>query len=197
MTNANSNSSAYMRAQIIHYTAMIAVLFLFWLILSGRMELRYILIGFFTAVAVAVATKPIMVFTPEETGYRWLSLWDLPWLRIAVYFPWLLGQIVVANIQMALIILHPKLPIDPHLVEFQKHIPHPVGRFVLANSITLTPGTITLDQEADRYQIHLVQTSFLDGVVAEKGEGKMPAHVGAVFGVPEKTQTSEQSTKEH
>jgi multicomponent Na+:H+ antiporter subunit E len=171
------------RAEIVHFVFLTSALFVFWFILSGKTEARYLIIGFVTALAITVAARPLLILPPDQGRPYWLSLWDLPWPRVALYIPWLIWQIIVANIQMAMIILHPKLPVDPKVVQFRKHISHPVGRLALANSITLTPGTITLDLEEDGYTIHCLQGGFAGGVVAEDGEGVMPAKVGAVFGV--------------
>jgi|Deesub1362A_J573_1020465.scaffolds.fasta_scaffold00415_2 multicomponent Na+:H+ antiporter subunit E len=182
------------RAEIVHFVFLTLALFVFWVVLSGKMQVRYLIIGFVTALAITVATRPLLILPPERTGSSWLSLWDLPWFRIFLYVPWLLWQIIVANVQVAMLILHPKLPIDPKVVKFKKYIPHPVGRFALANSITLTPGTITVDLEADEYTVHCVQGGFVGGVAPAEGEGTLPARVGAVFGAgpaPADRQTSD------
>lgn len=181
--NTADASQSRTRAEIFHFVFLTLALFIFWVVLSGKMEVKYLVIGFLTAVAVTVLTRPLLILPPERTG-SWLSLWDLPWFHIITYVPWLIYQIMVANVQMAWIILHPKMPIDPQIVTFHKRIPHPVGRFALANSITLTPGTITVSVDEHDYTIHCVQSIFVGGVAPEEGEGTMPAQVGAVFGVP-------------
>jgi multicomponent Na+:H+ antiporter subunit E len=171
------------RAEIIHFGFLTSALFVFWVILSGKMEAQYLIIGLICSIATAVLTRPLLVLPPERTNSSWLSLWDLPWLRFAVYIPWLLWQLVVANVQVALVILHPKLPIEPQVVRFKKHLPHPVARVLLANSITLTPGTVTMDIDEDEYIVHCLQGAFVGALISEHGEAAMPGRVGAVFGV--------------
>lgn len=176
-------SQSRVRAEIIHFGFLTSALFAFWVILSGKMEVFHLVAGLVCSIAVAVLVRPLLVLPPERTGSSWLSLWDLPWLRLVTYIPWLLVQLVVANVQVALVILHPKLPIEPRVVRFKKHLPHPVARVLLANSITLTPGTVTMDINEDEYTVHCLQGAFVEGVVSEQGEGTMPGRVGAVFGV--------------
>ena len=110
------------------------------------------------------------------------SAYDMPWFRLLGYFPWLVWQIVLANIDVAKIILSPGLPIQPQLVSFRKNLPGPVAHLTLANSITLTPGTITIEMEGDKYLIHAINGSAAQSLAPEEGEGEMPQKVGVVFG---------------
>ena len=64
------------------------------------------------------------------------------------YLPWLLWQIVLSSLQVAYVVLHPKMPIQPG-DPFPDSLPHTLARLTLATSITLTPGTITIDVQDD------------------------------------------------
>ena len=73
--------------------------------------------------------------------------------RATVFVPYLLFAVVRANLAMAVVVLHPRLPIEPTVVD----VPAPrsrLGRALLANSITLTPGTLTVDAERDAFVVH-------------------------------------------
>ena len=74
--------------------------------------------------------------------------------RFLSYLPWLLYKIVLANLDIAYRVLHPKMPIAPELVKFQSDLKTDWGLVVLANSITLTPGTVTVDLVEGEYIVH-------------------------------------------
>jgi multicomponent Na+:H+ antiporter subunit E len=78
-------------------------------------------------------------------------------LRATVFLPWLLVAVVRANLAMAVVVLDPRLPIDPAVVR----IPAPQGRLaraLLANSITLTPGTLTVEVTDEELVVHALTT---------------------------------------
>jgi multicomponent Na+:H+ antiporter subunit E len=83
--------------------------------------------------------------------------------RLLRYGPWLMKEIFVANVAVAKIILSPKLPISPIMVHFQGSQKTDVGRFLYANSITLTPGTITTGVEGNEFEIHALTFHDVDG----------------------------------
>ena len=71
-----------------------------------------------------------------------------------LYAPWLIWQIVKANVDVARRILHPALPIRPHVIRIRAGQKTDLGRVIFANSITLTPGTVTIDLEGDDLTVH-------------------------------------------
>jgi multicomponent Na+:H+ antiporter subunit E len=83
--------------------------------------------------------------------------------RFFVYFPWLMKEIFVANVHVAKIILDPKLPISPILVHYRASQETDLGRAIYANSITLTPGTITTGVRGDELEIHSLTWFDVDG----------------------------------
>ncbi|MCH2181554.1 MAG: Na+/H+ antiporter subunit E [Mariniblastus sp.] len=70
------------------------------------------------------------------------------------YFPWLLKEIVVSNIAVTKIILSPSMKLQRMMVEVTAHQQTELGRVILANSITATPGTISVHMEEDKIQVH-------------------------------------------
>lgn len=147
-----------------------AVCFVFWFLLSGHYAPFYLTLGALLSAAVAWVNRD------DE------SISDLfravP--RLAVYLPWLLKEIVVANLQVARIILHPRLPIDPVVLRFRPPLAGDLAQTLLGNSITLTPGTITLDIDGDEFVVHALTTR----AGRDLTEGPMPARVKAVFAEP-------------
>ncbi len=89
-------------------------------------------------------------------------------LRAAVYWPWLLKEIVVANIDVARAILRSPMAIAPTVFTVTGSQTSELGRVIYANSITLTPGTVTIALEDDRLTVHALTAAGLEGV--ESGE---------------------------
>ena len=86
----------------------------------------------------------------------------LTW-RIFGYVIWLVGEIFRANVNVARIILNPKLPISPIMVAFRAGMKSDLCRVIYANSITLTPGTITTGTEGEVLRIHALTWHDVDG----------------------------------
>lgn len=80
-------------------------------------------------------------------------------LRALLYFPYFLAQMVWANLKIAAVVLSPRLPLRPSIVRAPSRLRTPTGILLLSSSITLTPGTLTVDAEKDRLYIHCVQAS--------------------------------------
>lgn len=100
-------------------------------------------------------------------GLRWIG-----------YAPWLLWQIIKANWQVARIILTPSLPIQPRLMRLEVSQESDLGKVVYANSITLTPGTVTLDVREDRFLVHALTQEAADSL----DTGEMDHKVSALEG---------------
>ena len=84
--------------------------------------------------------------------------------RLLVYLPVLLWEVAKANIQVAYIVLHPSLPIDPSVERIRPAVPIGLPVTLLANSITLTPGTVTIDIRDREFYIHTFSQSSRDGL---------------------------------
>lgn len=133
-----------------------ALLYAFWLVLSGHYEPRLMGFGVATcALAVYLARRMDLVDKeglPLHVGGRF-------WL----YLPWLLKETFISNVHVAKLILNPALPIRPALVHFRASQKTDLGRALYANSITLTPGTVTIDVHGDDFLIHAITWEEVDG----------------------------------
>jgi multicomponent Na+:H+ antiporter subunit E len=147
------------------------LLFAFWLVLSGHYE--PLLLGFgvaSTALVVVLARRMGVVDEeglPFEVGGRFL-----------LYLPWLMKEVFVANLRVARIILTPRLPISPILVRFRSSQRTDLGRVIFANSITLTPGTITTGVYGREVEVHSLTWVDVDG----REEDEMDQRVAWVEG---------------
>lgn len=86
--------------------------------------------------------------------------------RLPRYWAWLLPEIVKSSFEVARIILHRKLPISPTVVEFDAAPKGPVGQAILGNSITLSPGTVTLDVHDERLRVHCLTKEGADALLS-------------------------------
>lgn len=135
------------------------ILFAFWLILSGHYQVKYIVIGALSAGLVTFLTNDFFdaALRHGERAEVKTRLVLLQLGRFLAYLPWLFSRIIMANVQVAYLVLHPKMPIDPGLLVFRTRMKKGVAQVTLGNSITLTPGTITTSLENGRYVIHTLK----------------------------------------
>jgi multicomponent Na+:H+ antiporter subunit E len=96
----------------------------------------------------------------REDGYTFPI--RLTW-KVFGYLLWLVREIFRANVNVARIILDPKLPISPIMVPFRSALKTDLCRVIYANSITLTPGTITTGTEGKVFRIHALTWHDVDG----------------------------------
>jgi len=103
------------------------------------------------------------------------------------YLPWLVFQIIRDNLLVAYLVIHPKMPIDPRLLSFKTGYHRSASQVILANSITLSPGTMTILLENNHYLIHALIPSSCDNLTS----GETQARVAKIFNeAPEKAPKS-------
>lgn len=148
----------------------------FWAVLSGFFDPFHLSLGALSVAGVLWSVRRLGDLEPAVRG-----LHAGTWLRWPAYIPWLLWQIVLSAWDVAKIVLSPRLPIEPHIVRFRCRMPHNVAHLTLANSITLTPGTVTLNLDDDEYVIHALTQPAGASLIPPKGEGEMQARVRRIF----------------
>jgi multicomponent Na+:H+ antiporter subunit E len=122
-----------------------------WLFLSQSFSWQVILTGVGVSLLVAVAYG--------SARYARLGGIPLSFRTIRAFVLYLfvfLRELVKANLDVTLRVIQPSLPIHPGIVEVKTKLKSPIGRLVLANSITLTPGTLTVETEGDSLFIHWI-----------------------------------------
>lgn len=122
-------------------------LFAFWLALSGHYTPRLIIIGAVSSLLCVLAASRMNV--ADEEGHP-VDL--LP--RALTYFPWLLWEIAKSAWTVTTIILNPNLPISPTMVRIRASQRTPRGVNIYGNSITLTPGTLTVGADGQTLTVH-------------------------------------------
>ncbi|HEY7656128.1 MAG TPA: Na+/H+ antiporter subunit E [Burkholderiales bacterium] len=142
------------------------VLFVFWLLLSGYFTVFLVTMGALSAVAIVALGRRMEVIDREGHPI------DMGW-RVLTYWPWLVKEIAKSAWDVACIIVDPRLPISPRLVRAKTTQKTAVGVVTYANSITLTPGTISVDVREGEILVHALTRESAAGVL----EGEMDRRV--------------------
>lgn len=144
----------------------------FWILLSGKFDLFHLALGFLSCLLVSFISHDLLF---RKTGKARKPV--IP-VRFALYLPWLLYQIVVANFHVARLALSPRLNrrIGPRIIRFKTKLKGEMAQVTYANSITLTPGTITVRITKDEYVVHALSRKSAAGL-----PGDMENRVAHVF----------------
>lgn len=180
----------YMVSRLRQIFPLALVLFALWVVLSGKFDAFHLLAGALSAFGVSIGTHRLLLLPPTIGPAGVYPVLAIPWIRLLMYIPWLSWQIVLSSLHVAWVVLHPRMPIDPCVVRFRSALPHTLARLTLANSITLTPGTVTLDVEDDTFLIHALTTSSAAGLDPHAGEAPMHQRVEALYTPVRPSQTT-------
>ena len=146
---------------VLHTISLGAVLAALWMLLSGYFEPLMLSFGLVSIIFTVWVAHRMDVVDHEGHPVH------LAVHALLVYWPWLFWQIIKSNIDMTKIILSPKMNITPHTFETQSSQVSDVGRVLYANSITLTPGTVSVDMRADGvFEVHALTKDVREGVEA-------------------------------
>lgn len=163
-------------------TLVLAVaLYTLWLVLSGHYSALLITLGALSVCFVVWLSRRMRLVDSEGV---FIHLFP----GLVGYWIWMVKEIFVSNVQVARIVLSPSLPISPALIHYKASQSTDLGKVLFANSITLTPGTITTGVHGDDLRIHALEWVFVDGVE----EGEMDARVLKLEGgAPNRNQRTE------
>ena len=138
---------------------MLFVLFALWLVFNGKVTLELVLFGTVLSVAVYMFCWKFLEYSPKK---ELLALRLLP--QGIGYFFVLIWEVVKANYGTISLILSPKYEAEPLLVTFRTPLKTDLARTVLANSITLTPGTITVELTDEVFKVHCLDKEMAEGI---------------------------------
>ncbi len=151
-----------------HSVSAFLSLFVFWLLLSGYFTPFLMIAGAGCAAAVVLFTRRMQVLDPEGQPLQLV-------LRSVPYWFWLLVEILKAGWVVSCLILNPRLPISPTVVRFKPSQKTAVGLVTHANSITLTPGTITVLADADEFVVHALTRGAAQGAIGSEMDARVLA----------------------
>ena len=131
--------------------------FALWLIFSGHFDVLHISLGFVCCALVTTWSADLLF----PGGFSLRTLVKVG--RFIRFIPWLMYQIVLANLHVVYLIFRPDR-IRPQVVRFKTKLRSDFAKVTLGNSITLTPGTITMDIVDDEFVVHAVSDKVADGL---------------------------------
>ncbi len=150
------------------------LLFCFWFLLSGETNLILISSGVISSLFVAYLSGDLLI----SEGELRKSL--IRYLRFLKYIPYLLWQVILSNIDVVYRVLHPRLPIDPVIFNFKTRLKSEFCIVTYANSITLTPGTVTIEvNKKGEFLVHALSSKYAESLL----EGEMEKKIMEIEGV--------------
>jgi len=148
---------------------LLALLITAWLLWSGHFNPLLLAFGAFSCLLVGYLTQRMGYFDNEVFALRF-------GLRLFSYLAWLAKEVMRSGIDVARVVLDPRLPISPRVVEIKASAEHPVDLVIFGNSITLTPGTLTLDVHRGVIKVHSLTQAGADDLLS----GEMDRRVASL-----------------
>lgn len=150
--------------------AVFLILLAFWLVFSGHFDALHLALGLVSCALVAGWSTDLLM-PPGVGGRPWRTVG-----RFLAYLPWLLYQVVLANLHVLYLVYRPSA-LEPQIVRVKTGLRSDLARVTLGNSITLTPGTITMDIEDDELVVHAISDKAAAGLLS----GEMELRVAHTF----------------
>ncbi len=152
-------------------------LLLIWVIANGTLAFDVLITGIVISAAIALAFAS---FARVYSVIRWSP-------KVILYYLMYLGvfllELTKANLNVMRLVFSPRIDITPGIVEIKTSLKSPIGRLALANSITLTPGTLVVDIKDDSLFIHWINVSATDPVAAtEEISARFEKYLKVVYG---------------
>lgn len=139
---------------------LFATMLFFWILLNGALAFDVVLVGAVVAGSITYLFRDSGHFL---SGYR--LTFDSARATLG-YIGYFLNELVRANLSVARVVLDPELPVRPAIVKVRTRLRSPVARLMLANSITLTPGTLTVEMNGELLYIHWVVSETTEPLAA-------------------------------
>lgn len=161
------------------YVFFVLVLAGLWLVFSGKFDALHLGYGVISMACVIFLSRGLMIRADDPEVNEVFP--HLHWGQALLYPFWLVKEIALATFQVAYLVVHPRLPVDPVLLRFRTGMQSNLAKVTLGNSITLTPGTFTLRIEGDRFLVHTIHPDLASGLM----DGTMQRRVAGVYGEQE------------
>jgi multicomponent Na+:H+ antiporter subunit E len=150
----------------------------FWVLLSGKLDAFHLALGIISAALIAWLSDDLLFQSQdsqEQSGAVTRFL-----VHHIPYIPWIFKEIAKSAVHVSILALAPNVSkqIDPHIVKFRTRLKSTVAKVTLANSITLTPGTITVRIVGDdQFVVHALTSKLAEGM-----PGEMEKRIARIFG---------------
>ena len=162
MENKSSKKQTSSKARDMKIFILTCIIFFaLWLVMSGHFTIKLMAMGLFSSICAAwVCVKVCRVPIVRDGQEVLISPFDVPMFKFIAYCFWLYKAIALSSIDLAKTVLKPKLEIQPCVFKFRHPFHNPAAAALLANSITLTPGTVTINvEDGGIFTIHALTTA--------------------------------------
>ncbi len=150
------------------YIVFFFILYLQWILWSGKFDAFHLSLGVISCGLVTFISHDLY-FKRKKVSFKII----VEAIRFIKYVPWLLYQIVLSNLHVAYLVLSPRMPIDPKIIRYKTRLKSDISLLTFANSITLTPGTITADIHEGEFYVHALSKKVADDFMTGKMEDKV------------------------
>ena len=147
-----------------------SIMLIFWVIFSGMFDAFHLTLGVISCLLVTLMSHDLLISDIQKRRRFGKTA------RFLAYLPWLIWQIVLANFHVVRMVLQPS-KIKPQIITFKPNLKEDLAKVLLANSITLTPGTITMIIDGDEFAVHALDQAVADDLLS----GEMEKRVARVF----------------
>jgi multicomponent Na+:H+ antiporter subunit E len=152
------------------------LLFITWILLAGTAKQELVYGGLASLIISLLFLERLTILADINLNIRAL-LYSIGYIFV---FSW---ELIKSNLDVARRIISPKLPINPGIVKVKTKLKSPLGRAILANSITLTPGTLTVEMRDQYFYIHWIDVSVSDiNASTEAIVSKFEKYLEVIFG---------------
>lgn len=163
-----------------YFVVNFITLFVVWIFISGKLDPFHLSLGAISCLIVALVSTDLL-YTNRQKGFA-SRIGEA--VRFISYTVWLMYQIVRANFhvtKLALSLKPMERTIDPCIFTFQTNLKTDFGKFILANSITLTPGTVTIRIQDDTFYVHAITRTAMGDFADNENISEMEKRIAWIF----------------
>ena len=162
----------------LNYILTAVLMMALWFIMSGKTEPKFLIIGAASSLIIAALCLRTLTLHGIRTDNQYY-IFNVNIVKYLIYMLWLLKEIIKSAVAVSVITTVRRSDVEPSIAWFKADYDNPSARAMLANSITLTPGTITIDITEDGiFSVHALTRDIRDGLL----DGTMQAKVAWLFG---------------
>lgn len=162
----------------LNFFEVFGLLMLLWIVMSGIFTVKFIIYGCVSSFLISCFVVGSLRIGGLKSNRTYFIL-HANYPRLIIYFLWLIKEVVKSAIDVSKIALSSKMKIEPLVLWFKADYDNPAARAILANSITLTPGTVTIDiYDSGVFSVHALNRDFAEGLLA----GDMQKRIAKLYG---------------
>jgi len=150
-----------------HLIKIFIVIFLFWFALSGMTSINMLFLGLISSLFIAYIINKMDLIDHE------VSFHNFNIIRLISYIFWLIKEIIISSLMVCIYIILPSKRVSPKIIKVKCSQKSEAAKVLYANSITLTPGTVTIDVSDDVFTVHTLDKPFKESLESKKMDKKV------------------------